>query len=59
MGLIPNDWKHLFRTERLSKLSNKEIYFILQSKITNYIKPFKFISWPNFLEVSHILSPDI
>ena len=41
------------------KLSNKEIYLSLQSNSAKYKKPFKFISWPNFLEGHHILSPDI
>ena len=71
MGLIPNDWKHLLRTETsqksylktfyynikdsrkvkdFQKLSNNEIYFTLQSNSTKYNKPFKFISWPNFLK---------
>ena len=81
MNLIPNDWKHLLRTETcqksllkilcynykvtrkvkdFQKFSNKEIYFTLQSYgTTKYNKPFKFISWPNFLERHHILSPDI
>ena len=34
-------------------------YFTLQSNGTKYNKPFKFISWSNFLEEHHILSPDI
>ena len=80
MGLIPNDWKHLLRTETsqksllkifcynnkvtrkvkdFQKLSNKEIYLSLQSNSAKCNKPFNFISWPNFLEVHHILSPDI
>ena len=63
-GSIPNDWKHLLRTETsqksllkifcynnkvtrevkdFQKLSNKEIYFTLQSNSTKYKKPFKFI----------------
>ena len=80
MDLIPNDWKHLFKTETSKKsllksfyynnkgitkvkdfqnLSHKEIYFIFQSNSTKYNKPFKFISWSNFLEGHHILSPEI
>ena len=80
MGLIPNDWKHLLRTEisqksllkifyynnkvtrkvkNFQKLSNTEIYLSLQSNSAKYNKPFKFISWPNFLEGHHILSPNI
>ena len=39
------------------KLSNKEIYFMLQSNSTKYNKPFKFISWLNFLEGYLILTP--
>ena len=66
MDLIPNDWKHLLRSETsqksflktfyynnkgtrklkdFRKLSNKEIYFILQSNRTRYKNPFNFISW--------------
>ena len=41
------------------KLSNKELYFKLQSTSTKYNKLFKFISWLNFPEEHHILSPDI
>ena len=80
MDLIPNDWKHLLRTENcqkfilktvsysnkdtrkvkdFQKLSNKEIYFILQSNSIKYNKSFKFPSWSNFLERQHILSPEI
>ena len=79
MGLIPNDWKHLLRTETSQKsllkifyynnkvtrkvknfqtLSNTEIHLSLQSNSAKYNKPFKSISWPNFLEVHHILSPN-
>ena len=80
MGLIPNDWKLLVRTETsqkslleiicynskvtrkvkdFQKLSNKEVYLTLQSNNATYKKLFKFISWPNFLEGHHVLSPDI
>ena len=80
MVSIPNDWKHLLRTETsqknlfkifiyknkvtrkvkdFQKLSNKEIYFTFQSNSTKCNKPFKFISWPNFLGKHHILSPDV
>ena len=70
MGSISNDWKQLLRkyfcynnkvtrkVKDFHKLSNKEIYFTLQSNSTKY-KPFKFISWPDFLEEHHILSLDI
>ena len=40
-------------------LSNKKIYFILQSINTKYNKPFKLISWHNFFEGYHILNPEI
>ena len=61
--------KILFKTLYLCKgtrkvkdfqnLSNKEIYFTLQSNSTKkYNKPFKFILWPIFLEVNHILSQE-
>ena len=41
------------------KISDKEIYFILQSNSTKYNKPIKFISWPNVLERHHILIPEV
>ena len=41
------------------KLRNKEIYFAFQSNSTKQNKSFKFISWPNFLERHHILTPNI
>ena len=47
------------KVKDFQKLSNKEIYLSLQSNSAKYNKPFKFISWPNFLEGHHILSPDI
>ena len=75
MDLILNDWKHFitlncnfkkfllfngtWKVKDFPKLSNKEIYFTLQSNSTKYNKPFKFISWPNFLEGHHVLSPEI
>ena len=80
MDFIPNDWKHLLRTETTQKsilktfyynnkstrkvkdfqiLSNKEFFFILQDNSIKYNMPFKFISWANFLEGHHTLSPEI
>ena len=80
MDLIPNDRKHLLRTETFhkyllktfcydnkdtrevkifQKLSDKEIYFTLQSNSTKYKKHFKFILWSNFLDGHHILIPQI
>ena len=47
------------KVKDFKKLSNKEIHLSLQSNSAKYNKPFKFISWPNFLEVHLILSPDI
>ena len=47
------------KVKDFQKLSNKEIYFILQYNSTKYNKPFKSISWPNFPEGRHILSPEI
>ena len=35
------------------------MYFTLESNSTNYNKPIKFISWPNFFEEHHILSHEI
>ena len=46
------------KVKDFQKLSNKEIYLSLQSNSAKYNKPFKFISWANFLEGHHILSPD-
>ena len=47
------------KVKDFEKLSNKEIYSTLQFNSTKYNKPFKSISWSNFLEEHHILSPDI
>ena len=47
------------KVKDFQKLSYKEIYFIIQSNITKYNKPFKFILQSNFLEEHQILSPDI
>ena len=41
------------------KLSNEEIYFTLLSNKTKYIKTFKFVSWPNFMEGYYNVSTDI
>ena len=46
------------KVKDFQKLSNKEIYLSLQSNSAKYNKPFKFISWPNFLEGHHILSQE-
>ena len=66
MKLLKNIFSGLFTTinkglekKYFDKLSSEEIYFILQSNNTKYIKTFKFISWPNFMERYHNLSPDI
>ena len=48
-----HDSKGTRKIKDLKKLSNKDIYFTLQSNNTKYIKPFKFISWPNFIEGKH------
>ena len=42
-----------------NSLRNKFTSPFILSNSANYNKAFKFISWPNFLEVNHILSPDI
>ena len=47
------------KVKDFQKLSNKEIYISLQSNSAKYNKLFEFISWANFLEGDHILSPDI
>ena len=44
------------KVKDFQKLSNKEIYFNFQSNSTN--KPFRFISWPNFLEGHHFLNQE-
>ena len=47
------------KVKDFQKLSNREIYYTLQSNsIKWYNKPFKFISWPNFLKGHHILSQE-
>ena len=71
MDLIRNGWKHIFRNETsqkslfktfcynkdFQKLSNKEIYFKLQSNKIKCIKSFNFIYWSNFMEGYHNLTP--
>ena len=47
------------KAKDFQKLYNEEIYLRFQSNSAKYNKPFKFISWPNFLEGHHVLSPDI
>ena len=47
------------KVEDFQKLSKKEIHLSLQSDSAKYNKPFKFISWSNFPEGHHTLSPDI
>ena len=47
------------KVKNFRKLSNKEIYFNLQFNSAKYSKYFKLVSWPNFLEERHILSPDV
>ena len=49
--------KELRKVKNSEELSNKEIYFPLQSISTKYNKSFKFISWSNMLEGRHILIP--
>ena len=45
--------------QKIPKTLFRDIYFILQPKSTKYNKPLQFISWSNFLEGYHILSPEI
>ena len=67
LKLLKNPFTNIFcynnkvnrKVKDFQKLFNKEIYFTLQSNGAKYNKPFKFISWPNFLEGHHILSPII
>ena len=47
------------KVKDFQKFSNKKICLILQSNSTKHKKPFKFISWSNFLERYHILSHEI
>ena len=47
------------KQKNFQKLSNREIYIILQSKSTTYTKPFMPISWSNFIEEHHKFSSDI
>ena len=57
MNLIPNEWKHVLRTENSQKIFSKAFYN--NGKDAKYKKPFKLILWPNFLEGQHILIPKI
>ena len=57
MNLIPNEWKHVLRTENSQKNFSKAFYN--NGKDAKYKKPFKLILWPNFLEGQHILIPKI
>ena len=59
LSIPPRECKVTRNVKDSRKLSNKEIYFTLQSNCTKYNKPFKFISCSNFPEEHHILSPDI
>ena len=57
-----NSNKGTRKVKDFQKLSDKGMYFILQSNITKYNKPFKFISFlfnSNFLEEHRIFSPEI
>ena len=47
------------KVKDFQKLSNKEIYFNLQSNSARYNKPFKLIWWSNFLEGQHILISNV
>ena len=54
--------KGIWKVKDFEKLSNKEIYFIIQCNSTEYNKSFKFTSFSfnlNFLEGQHILNPEI
>ena len=52
-------YKDISKVKDFKKLSNKEIYFTLQANSTKwYNKPFKYISWPHFLEEHHFLSQE-
>ena len=54
-----NPYKSTRKVEDFQKLSNIEIYFILQSNCTKwYKKPFIFISLPNFIKGNYILSQE-
>ena len=46
------------KVKSLQKLSNKEIYFILQNNNENYNKPFKFITWTNAFNEHSVITPD-
>lgn len=43
----------------LQNLFNNQIYFTVQSNNTKYIKHFNYISWADFKEGYHNLSPDV
>ena len=42
MGLIPNDWKHLLRTETFQKFLLKIFYY--KNKVTRKVKDFQKLS---------------
>ena len=47
------------KVKDFQNLSDKEIYFTLQSNSTKYSKPFKFTLWLNFPKGHYTLSPEI
>ena len=50
-------YKDTRKVKDFKKLSNKKIYFTLQSNSINWLKKlFRFILWPNLLEEHHILN---
>ena len=48
LGIFYCNAKDIRKVKDLQKLSNKEIYLILQYNNNKYNKPFKFLLWPNF-----------
>ena len=51
------NYKGTKMVKNLQKLSNKEIYFSLQNNNENFNRPFKFISWTNYIDGNPALAP--
>ena len=53
MGLVPNDWKHLFRTEPFQKFFLKT--FCCNSKVTKKVKDFQKSLMKKFTSPFHLI----
>ena len=59
LKLVYYNSKDSRKTKNLQKLSNEEIYFTLQHNNEKYNKPFKFISWSNYIEENFLFNPEV